>query len=101
MANKRSLRKYIECVCGEIAAECIIASNVIEGIDRKAMEQQVVKVALMQESALRRVGVTLDRRPCDFEMAVHIDVHAMHIIAQLTARFSTHCTAMLRLPLPK
>ncbi len=67
MANKRSLRKYIECVCGEIAAECIIASNVIEGIDRKAMEQQVVKVALMQESALRRVGVTFDRRPCDFE----------------------------------
>lgn len=66
MANKRTLRKYIECVCGEIAAECIIASNLIKDIDRQAMENLVVSVAMLQESTLRRVSVAFDHTPGTF-----------------------------------
>lgn len=67
MANKRTLRKHIEYVCGEMAAECIIASNLINGIDRAAMEKLVVSIAMLQESTLNRVGVEFDQNPRAFE----------------------------------
>ena len=67
MANKRTLRKHIEYVCGEMAAECIIASNLIDGIDRPVMEKLVVTIAMLQESTLRHVGVEFDKSPRTFE----------------------------------
>ena len=39
MANKRNLKKAVKAVCGNIAGECIIARNLIPGIDADKMNQ--------------------------------------------------------------
>ena len=33
MGNKRLLKKQIKYACGDLAAECIIAINFVDGID--------------------------------------------------------------------
>ena len=50
MANKRILKKQIRYVCGDIAAECILAMNFIEGIDVEKMLSLVFEVASLQTS---------------------------------------------------
>ena len=37
MANKRDLKKQIRYICGDLAAECLIAGEYVDGIDRKSM----------------------------------------------------------------
>lgn len=67
MANKRNLKKHIAEVCGELAAECIVASNLIKGVDAEKMDNLVVKIAMLQDSSMRHVGVDFDKVPRDFE----------------------------------
>lgn len=69
MSNKRQLKKHIAYVCGELAAECIVASNLIKGVDTPAMEKLVVKIAVLQNSTMRHVNVAFDKAPRDFENA--------------------------------
>lgn len=67
MSSKRQLKKHIAYVCGELAAECIVAANLIKGVDTKAMEKLVVKIAILQDSTMRGVNVAFDKAPRDFE----------------------------------
>lgn len=69
MANKRNLKKHIAEVCGELAAECIVASNLIKGVDTAKMDSLVVKIAMLQDSSMRHVSVAFDKVPRDFESA--------------------------------
>lgn len=69
MANKRNLKKHIAEVCGELAAECIVASNLIKGVDTEKMDNLVVKIAMLQDSSMRHVGVDFDKVPRDFDSA--------------------------------
>ena len=39
MANKRELKKEIKYVCGDLAAECLLAKNFVKGVDAKAMTE--------------------------------------------------------------
>lgn len=66
MANKRDLKKEIKYVCGDIAAECLIAKNFIKGVDAKAMTDVVAKVADLQISALDHASFSFDKLPHDF-----------------------------------
>ena len=67
MANKRNLKKHIAEVCGELAAECIVASNLIKGVDSAKMDNIVIKLAMLQDSTMRHVGVDFDKVPRDFD----------------------------------
>ena len=67
MANKRQLKKYIRFVCGNIAAECIIARDFIEGIDTEKMNNIVIQLATLQEQAVNHVTFSFDKVPSDFE----------------------------------
>lgn len=67
MSSKRSLKKHIAYVCGELAAECIVGSNLIKGVDRKKMDSLVVKIAILQDSTMRHVNVAFDKAPRAFE----------------------------------
>ena len=46
MANKRELKKEIRKVCGDIAAECLLAKYLIKGADGKALNA-VINLSLI------------------------------------------------------
>lgn len=66
MANKRNLKKHISYVCGDLAAECIVASHLIKGVDKNALEQLVMKIALLQDSTIKKVNIFFDKTPREF-----------------------------------
>lgn len=67
MANKRELKKEIQYVCGDLAAECLLAKNFVKGVDANAMKEIIGKIADLQVSALGHVSFSFDRLPHDFE----------------------------------
>lgn len=67
MANKRELKKEIRYVCGDLAAECLLAKNFVKGVDKKAMNEIIAKIADLQVSALNNVTFSFDKLPHDFD----------------------------------
>lgn len=67
MANKRNLKKNIAYVCADIVGQCIFAQEVYEGIDIEKMDEVIVKVALLQDSAVKKVSVNFDKTPQDYK----------------------------------
>lgn len=54
-------------MCGDIAAESLLAKNFVRGVDEKAMTDVIAKVADLQVSALRTTTFSFDKYPRDFE----------------------------------
>lgn len=67
MANKRDLKKEIRYVCGDLAAECLIAKNFVKGVDCEAMKNIIGEIADLQISALDTVSFSYDKVRSDFE----------------------------------
>ena len=67
MANKRILKKQIRNVCGDVASECIIASEMIPEADTDALTKIVIKLAYMQQENIANVSFSFDKKPSDFE----------------------------------
>ncbi len=66
MANIRDLKKEVRYVCGDLAAECLMARTFIKGVDRERMEEIVGDIAALQETALSRITFSFDKIPSDF-----------------------------------
>ncbi|MCM1448944.1 MAG: hypothetical protein NC082_01235 [Clostridiales bacterium] len=69
MSNKRNLKKRVRYMCGDMAAECIIAKSVIPGADAKALAEIVIKIAYLQEATLGKISFSYDKTPSDFDSA--------------------------------
>lgn len=69
MANKRELKKQIKYVCGELAGECIVARDLIPGMDFDKMNDIIVMVAELQASSLDRVNFAFDKTKKEFSTA--------------------------------
>lgn len=67
MSSKRNLKKLVRYMCGDIAAECIIAKTVIPGIDPDVMSALVVKIACLQDVTLRKLSFSYDKVAADFD----------------------------------
>lgn len=67
MANKRSLKKQIRYICGDIAGESLLAKVLISGVNKDAMTDVIVKAAELQTTALCRINVSFDKTPKDFD----------------------------------
>lgn len=67
MANKRSLKKQIRYICGDIAGESLLAKTLIPGVDKDAMAAVIIKAAELQTTALCRTNISFDKAPKDFE----------------------------------
>lgn len=67
MANKRTLKKQIRRVCGEIAAEAVIAYHSIPEVNSEAAGQIVGDVFELQCGSLSRVSFVFDKSRSDFE----------------------------------
>ncbi|MCF0205553.1 MAG: hypothetical protein HUK12_09835 [Muribaculaceae bacterium] len=65
MANKRTIKKEILRACGEVAGECVFAESAFN-IDLNKMDEVIVRVALLQESSLKKVSVSFDKTPKSF-----------------------------------
>ncbi len=67
MSSKRNLKKLVRCMCGDMAAECIIAKTVVPGIDPDVMSALVIKIACLQDQTLRKFTFCYDKVSADFE----------------------------------
>lgn len=67
MSSKRSLKKLVRYMCGDMAAECIIAKNVVPGVDAGVMSSIVVKIARLQDATLRKMSFSFDKVAADYE----------------------------------
>lgn len=67
MASKRDLKKQIAYVCGDVATECLIAAEYVNGVNGETMRNIVCKLALLQENVLKNVTFAFDKVPGDFE----------------------------------
>ena len=67
MANKRNLKKNIAYICSDIVGECIFAQQAFEGIDVDKMDEVIVKVALLQDAAIKKISVNYDKQEKDFK----------------------------------
>lgn len=67
MANKRDLKKEIKYVCGDLAAECLLAKNFVKGVDGDVMKEIINKIADLQVSVLANTSFSFDKLPGDFE----------------------------------
>ncbi len=66
MANKRDIKKQIHTVCGELAMNCIVTRDCVGGIDEKAMDGIIVKIARLQSHALQNLSFSFDKTASDF-----------------------------------
>lgn len=92
MANKRYLKKHIRYVCGDIAAECIMARHYIDDIDAAKMNEIVIDIARLQENALERVTVAFDRVPAGYDNKAQYNkerrAYMAHAYKSLEAEFN-------------
>ncbi|MDE6831484.1 MAG: hypothetical protein K2J07_01945, partial [Muribaculaceae bacterium] len=49
-------------VCGELAAECILAKTFIPGVDAEAMAKVVIEIAQLQENELKKASIAADKK---------------------------------------
>ena len=66
MANKRQLKKEIRFVCGDLAAEILMARAIYPGFDKDAVTKIINDIAHLQESAVSAVSFSFDKTPRDF-----------------------------------
>lgn len=66
MANKRQLKKEIRFVCGDLAAEILMARAIYPGFDNDTVVKIINDIARLQESAVSAVSFSFDKTPRDF-----------------------------------
>lgn len=69
MANKRSLKKQIHYICGDVASEALLSKYLIENADGEALDKVMIKAADLKETALKRVNISYDKTVKDFDNA--------------------------------
>ena len=69
MANKRSVKKQIRTLCGELAAELLTASAVIDGFNADRVQALVGRIAALQVNALSHCSFAYEKSEKDFDDA--------------------------------
>ncbi len=67
MASIRKTKKDIRYACGDIAAELLIASHIIKGIDREETNKIINDIASLQIDALSKCSFDFDKSHSDFD----------------------------------
>lgn len=66
MANKRILKKQIKYICGEVALQCILTREYVDGTDREKLNNLVLSTADLQQKSLKNASFAFDKTPKDF-----------------------------------
>ena len=67
MSSKRLFKKRVRYVCGDMAAECILAKTFINGVDESKMTDIVIRIAQLQEATLKKATFVFDKVSHDFD----------------------------------
>ncbi len=67
MANKRDLKRAIKAACGNMAGECIITRNFVEGVDRAKMADIIFNIADLQCASIEKVSFAYDKSAKSFD----------------------------------
>jgi hypothetical protein len=67
MATKRQIKKHIRYVCGDIAAELLIARHLFNGFDNDKVTAIINKIATLQVDSVKNVTFNFDKSPRSFE----------------------------------
>lgn len=67
MANKRLLKKAIKIACGNMTGECMVARELIPGIDQQKMNEVIFKIADLQCDTIDKVTFSFDKTEASFD----------------------------------
>jgi ABC-type lipoprotein release transport system permease subunit len=67
MATKRQLKKHIGYVCGDIAAELLIARHIYDGFDDEKVNAIINDIASLQVESIKNVTFDYDKARKSFE----------------------------------
>lgn len=67
MANKRTLKKEIRYICGDLALESILTAEYIPGANISKLNELVARIAQLQEHAIVNTNFVFDKTRRDFE----------------------------------
>ena len=67
MSTKKQIKKNVRRVCGDLAAEILIASKVLKGFDEKDVAKIINEIAALQEKTVCNATFSFDKAPHDFE----------------------------------
>lgn len=100
MANKRILKKQVRHVCGDVAAECILASEFLPGVDSQKMREIIVELATLQDNILNNASFSFDKTPAQFESAKEYNKarrnYYAKAFASLKKEFNTKIEAIVK-----
>ena len=100
MANKRQIKKRIQYVCGQMAAELLLAQFIVSGIKDEDVNRIVCNIAALQSEAIGHVSVSFDKVPRDFaqpgEYARARRAYYRAAFARLKEDFATAATDIVK-----
>lgn len=64
--NKRNLKKTIKYLCGDLAAEVILASYIAENVDKTEVSNIISDIASLQTDAVSKVTFSYEKTQKDF-----------------------------------
>lgn len=56
MANKRTLKKTVNYITGELFTECVVLRNFVPGVDANKVNDIMSRVLYMQDELIRRIN---------------------------------------------
>ncbi len=76
MANRRTLKKNINYIAGELFAECLIKSMCIPGTDKQKADELMGEILKMQDEFISRISHTEPGNVKKFYKKLHADLEA-------------------------
>ncbi|MCF0213600.1 MAG: hypothetical protein HUK13_04005 [Muribaculaceae bacterium] len=65
-ANKRTYRKYVTRVCGDLAGECMFAGMFDSMANQEELSKIIVEIARLQSKTFDRLNISFDKAPREF-----------------------------------
>lgn len=66
MQSKRTLKKQIRYICGDLVGECLIIGEICPADKLPEVNQLIVDLAVLQESTIAHTNFSFDKSPRDF-----------------------------------
>jgi len=101
MANKRQLKKRISRVCGDLAADLLLASYLFDGVDREKVSNIINEIASLQEDSLAKASFSFDKVVRDYDTRSDYRtarrIYNAKAFAQLRKEFGERAMAIVKL----
>lgn len=66
MQSKRTLKKQIRYICGDLVGECLLIAEICPDDKLQEINQLIVDLAVLQETTIAHTNFAFDKSPRDF-----------------------------------